>query len=229
MQRYFLPEHVYFCGRGTSLIFLDLRHDSYVRIGGDEASAFCTAFSDSASGECASDSGSPLSKFLSRGLLTTSIDKAKPVSPTEAPLPVAALLPSDARPTAPIRVADVIRFIWACTAAATRLRLQPIESIVKSVRCRKYHRQKPDPIDLSAIRSLVAAFQRLRVLFPANYLCLFDSLALIEFLACYDFYPTWIFAVRFDPWAAHCWLQVGEVAVNEDPEITEDYTPIMEV
>jgi hypothetical protein len=69
----------------------------------------------------------------------------------------------------------------------------------------------------------------LRAFFPVKFLCLFDSLALIEFLSCYGLFPAWTFAVRIEPWAAHCWVQQGDYLFNEEIEEAEDYMPIMSV
>jgi hypothetical protein len=103
-----------------------------------------------------------------------------------------------------------------------------LERTVSSVAGRK-NRHPPATPDPDAVRALVSAFQSLRSLFPANYLCLFDSLALLYFLAMDGIYPTWVFAVRFDPWKAHCWLQTDTVLLNEEVDETSEYTPIMAI
>jgi hypothetical protein len=76
---------------------------------------------------------------------------------------------------------------------------------------------------------LVRSFQVLRPIFPRRYLCLFDSLALVNFLAGYGIHPDWIFAVREDPFTAHCWVQQGGVVLNDEVEHISLYTPIMDV
>ena len=82
-------------------------------------------------------------------------------------------------------------------------------------------------MDIDRSRELVDIFGRLRSLFPRRYLCLFDSLALIEFLARYDLFPSWIFGVRLEPWAAHCWVQEAGHIFNEELEEAAGYTPVM--
>jgi hypothetical protein len=74
---------------------------------------------------------------------------------------------------------------------------------------------------------LIATFQLLRPLFPRPYLCLFDSLALFEFLAGHDCFPHLIFGVVADPFEAHCWLQAGTVVLNDNLERTGRYKPIL--
>jgi hypothetical protein len=72
-------------------------------------------------------------------------------------------------------------------------------------------------------------FERLRLFYPRSYLCLFDSLALIHFLARFDVYPDWVFGVNADPFEAHCWVQAGNVVLNDTVARVSGFTPIMVV
>jgi hypothetical protein len=81
-----------------------------------------------------------------------------------------------------------------------------------------------------ATRQLVESFIRFRVFaFSSRNECLFDSLALLEFLARYDIHPDWIFGVQTRPFAAHCWVQSDDVVFNDTVENVSVYTPIMVV
>jgi hypothetical protein len=59
--------------------------------------------------------------------------------------------------------------------------------------------------------------------------CLFDSLALIHFLAQYGLYPDWVFGVSADPFEAHCWVQAGQVVLNDTVERVSAFTPILTI
>jgi hypothetical protein len=83
--------------------------------------------------------------------------------------------------------------------------------------------------DFERVRSLVSVFDRLRLFYPRSYLCLFDSLALIHFLAQFDVYPDWVFGVNADPFEAHCWVQAGNVVLNDTLARVSAFTPIMYV
>ncbi|RYG35012.1 MAG: lasso peptide biosynthesis B2 protein [Burkholderiales bacterium] len=63
----------------------------------------------------------------------------------------------------------------------------------------------------------------------AHVHCLYDALALVEFLALRKLYATWVFAVQAQPFGAHCWVQTGEHLLNEATEYAQEFTPIMEV
>jgi hypothetical protein len=57
--------------------------------------------------------------------------------------------------------------------------------------------------------------------------CLWDCLLLRRYLeACGLSCELW-FGVKVEPFRAHCWLQWGDVAIDDDPGIVGTYTPIM--
>lgn len=241
MRQYFLPSHVSFCIDDDAVVFLDLKLDKYRMLRGSDASAFLSLLpkapveNRSSASEHAphADQSLPEPKtfntFLQEGLLTLNAQGSKPIRPTLFE-PAAHHLIDDGTPVIPkIRFGDVCIFLVSCVSAAIRLRIQHIDNMVKSVARRKAVHERKFQIDLDRTRHLVATFNRLRGFFPANYLCLFDSLALIEFLAHHGIYPDWIFAVRTEPWGAHCWVQDGSIVFNDGVENIDDCTPILVV
>ncbi len=76
---------------------------------------------------------------------------------------------------------------------------------------------------------LTLTFAAIRPQFPRNYLCLFDSLALVLFLARHGVSAKWVFAVREDPFDAHCWVQTDTIILNDFADRVAAYTPIMVV
>jgi len=70
-------------------------------------------------------------------------------------------------------------------------------------------------------------FNEFRAAFPRNYLCLYDSLALMLYLAYFSVFPNWVFGVRSNPFMAHCWVQYGRTVLNGTDEEARSYTPIM--
>jgi hypothetical protein len=125
----------------------------------------------------------------------------------------------------------LISAFWlACATADRRLRRQTFESISKEVEARRVERSGRRPSDdAQTVRYLVATFNGLRLWYPRAYLCLFDSLALLEFLAGHDIYPRWTFGVTADPFQAHCWLQDGPIVLNDVLSRVSGFTPIMSV
>lgn len=224
MEEYLLRSHVHCCRRGDAFVFLDLKQDNYMLVAGASANAL-RALADANHTAQLDD---PLRELEQGGLLTKDRNGGRPFATTEVDLAVEPLLDIDTTPPS-IRIIDWWNFFVACTTAVIRLRWQPLEKTVASVARRKALHGPHDHLELERARHLTAVFNRLRRLFPTNYLCLFDSLALIEFLARYRLFPTWVFGVRLEPWAAHCWIQQGQFTFNEGVEEAASYTPIMAI
>jgi len=224
MDRYFMPKHVHFCRRGDAFVFLDLRKDEYTLIDGPGAAAL-QLLSESDSNL---PNHSALNELLQDGLLTReNKDSGGSITATTIDIALEQLVDHES-PVARINPAHLMRFILACTVAAANLRWRHIEDVVNSVQRRKLREMRPQR-PMTEARDLTSVFHRLRSFFPRDYLCLYDSLALIEFLAAYRIFPTWVFGVRLEPWAAHCWVQEGKFTFNEGIEEAAGYTPIMAI
>jgi hypothetical protein len=224
MTKYFLPQHVYAACRGDAVIFLDLRNDDYLMITGEAAAAFR---------QLSQQSCMPLDRSLTElvdnGLLTTDQSSGKDVATTHIDLALEHLSTSDVGAEVRITLRHFWRFTAACTIAAWRLMWQRLEKTIHCVEQRKRTRGSLRAFDVERARELVAVFHALRLLFPVNYLCLYDSLALVEFLASYDVFPTWVFGVKLEPWAAHCWVQEAGITFNEEVEQAATFTAIMAI
>jgi hypothetical protein len=108
------------------------------------------------------------------------------------------------------------------------LRFWHFERVVRRVAERKARRASHARLDPERARQLVDAFDRMRVfLFSAREECLHDSLAVVEFLAQYGIFPTWVFGVRARPFVAHCWVQDAGLVFNDTVENVTTYVPIM--
>jgi hypothetical protein len=228
MAEYFLAPHVHFCCRGDAFVFLDLKQDDYMLVNGRTATAFKKLL-DHQLTQATSQFAAELQELLDGGLLTTDARAGKSLSAARAELAQEPLIDPEAVPQGWPRALHLARFLSACTTAVIRLRWGHIQQTVNAVANRKRRHAPRTPFDIDKARELTATFQTLRTLFPRDYLCLFDSLALLEFLARYDVYPTWVFGVRLEPWGAHCWVQEGQFMFNEGVEEAASYTPIMTV
>jgi hypothetical protein len=104
-----------------------------------------------------------------------------------------------------------------------------MQQTVESVQLRNQRRVVSQVPDDKALRELVAIFHHLRAYYVRKYLCLFDSLALIEFLARYRHFPQWVFGVTAEPFNAHCWVQEQDCVLNDTVEYVRGFTPIMAI
>ena len=79
------------------------------------------------------------------------------------------------------------------------------------------------------LQAEAAAFQTLLPWIPGQGLCLYRSFLLLRMLNGAGLDAIWVFGVRTWPFAAHCWLQVGETVVDDDLDHVAGYAPILAV
>jgi hypothetical protein len=170
-----------------------------------------------------------IESLISRGILTLCARDGKPFIECAASVRERSIEVLDPEESARLSPLDVIRFFWACGKVHRRLRFGTFSRTVAGLERRRRHAHSTGECDAALAARLISIFRKLRPLFPRPYLCLFDSLALLEFLAGYDCLPHLVFGVVADPFEAHCWLQAGSVVLNDDLERTGQYKPIFTV
>ena len=69
-------------------------------------------------------------------------------------------------------------------------------------------------------------FARARRYVPIEPICLLDSLSLLRFLSRRGLSANIVFGVTSEPFAAHCWVQAGDMALNETLSDAHAHTPI---
>lgn len=248
MSQYLLAPHVHLCVTDDHVVLLDLKRDKYVGVGRAQMRALRQCVKGWPSPECGDteavdpNSNGPadgiLAKMLSSGMLTTDESRGKEARPVVTPPAQSALGeleaapgrdPFDRRPA--VTAGHVINFIIACLKARLALRFRPIASVVARASARKarYSRSRTQ-LNLESVRQHVATYAHLRpLLFTAKDACLFDALALSNYLARYGIFATWVFGVQTGPFAAHCWLQHEGVVLNDTPDNVRRYAPILAV
>jgi hypothetical protein len=238
-MRYALAEHVFVCLNGEHLVLLDVKEDRYWAleasktaglgsiVGGWPVPEGCSAGNADAPSE---ETGAVIEVLRGRGLLAESVPPGKDATPVRADLPVSELaIETELSPSS--RAGGWFAFLAASALAKLALRTWPFERVVRRVKQRKQTvGSRCEVLDTELARKLVESFARYRVfLFSSKDECLYDSLALLEFVARYGIYPDWVFGVRTRPFAAHCWVQHGGVVFNDTVEHVTGYTPIMVV
>lgn len=111
--------------------------------------------------------------------------------------------------------------------AAHRIARTPLDSIVRARRLyRTRWRERASPE-----RAIAAASIHIRTtpLLNKNGKCLLNALSLLGFLGPAGSAADWVFAVRGQPFEAHCWVQCGTTVLNDTIEGVAGYHPIMTV
>lgn len=243
MPKYYIPDYVHFATESDKAVFLDLRKDQYSLLIGDQARTFSALVSSAPDpghrvllanpSTCTSDStdiqDDVLTDLLQNGLLCLHTSASTELISPVPQVPQDNLLdPLQPRNTE-ISPHDLWVFLVSCAIAKWRLSSTNIENTVRTIRRRKLLNEGAISLDMDKARKLVSIYRQLRPLIPHDYLCLFDSLSLLEFLARHNCYPNWVFAVQLEPWGAHCWVQAGTTAFNEDFEWASTFLPVMSV
>lgn len=166
----------------------------------------------------------------SQGILSEDSAGTKDAVATDFLHPVQAIDSNRAGPSLWSSCLHANTFFASCMRASRELSQQPLHVTLEAVRTRKARSgSRAGARDFDRAHSLVLVFNRLRWFYPRPYLCLFDSLALLHFLARFDVYPDWVFGVSADPFEAHCSVQWGNMVLNDTVERVSALTPIMYV
>ena len=232
-----LAKHAFVCQADEHLVFLDLKKDKYLCLGREHSISVqemlmaCSSIKDSVVRSKGLDRSEArvVQSLLESGLFVH--DKASgktAVFASTEPPSTGVMIHTHASP-ATVKFRHVSNFVRATMLASMRLRWSSIESIVQGVERRKRDVKCVVINPCTRVREHTAIFRALRRYYPRQYLCLFDSLALIEFLARYGIFPQWVFGVKMEPFGAHCWVQDGSTVLNDTAEFVRKFTPIMVV
>jgi hypothetical protein len=239
---YWLSKHVYVCRTPDHIVLLDLKRDEYLGIADTDSDAIAAfvkewpsrAANQPFNAETSEQGATLIADLLAAGMLTDDAHDGKAVTLAAVEPPRLGLVDDYTPIPTTIAWRDVIHFTIAVVTTKRLLRIKSLEQAVLHVQKRHAGREAMQfrslKIDELRARNLVAVFERLRpFLTTANDVCVFDSLALSEFLARYDLHPQWNFGVATRPFAAHCWLQHGDIIFNDTPDNIRRFTPIMSV
>lgn len=236
---YYMRSNAHLCRSGRYWIFLDVESDKYLALRSDELSLlgpWIHGWQDVYDDEkppnyrLSADATNLANDLIARGILSESPRDAKNAAALKIVRPKSSLLNSTSPDSKLSPARYIAAFAIACARADWLLRTKEIRTIIRRASSRKLkHHMAREHHETQRMISLAQCFNRLRLLYPREYLCLFDSIALVEFLAMYSQYPSWVFGVVAEPFEAHCWLQEGDVLLNDTLERSSVYCPIMSV
>ncbi len=85
------------------------------------------------------------------------------------------------------------------------------------------------PANNARVGAVAAAFKAFLPWAPNQGACLYRAFVLLTMLRLTGENARWVFGVRTWPFGAHCWLQIDDAVVDDDPERVSHYTPILAV
>lgn len=223
-QPFKLRDGLSVCRVDGHLIFLDVEEDRYFRL----PALLERAFSDLLSSRRPSDaalSGLLLHKIIvetqdGQGLkLSPAVEGAKRSSLEQAPC---------RRNT---RISTVVEVGALTCSTKWKLRNRRLRDVLAALAPRNAPTLAVAHDSGSDARLTAAAeqFRGARRYVPVTPVCLLDSISMIRFLARRGLQANIVFGITYDPFSAHCWVQSGDLVLNDTVGNTAVYTPIRSV
>jgi len=195
---------------GDAMVLLDLPADSYSCLPNGAAELV-----RSADGAPIFGAGVVGRALAEAGLLA---EEPRPRVPPPPPRPTLTVIHSR-----PARAAGLLDWRAAVSATAEMHRIKSgagVEAYLAG--------SADDENDRTPERVAEAArtFWRLAPWLPIEGECLVRSALLMRFLRRRGLRADWVFGVRLFPFMAHCWVQAGDLCLNDDVERLTAYSPI---
>lgn len=195
------------------VVFLDLAKGAYACMAGIAGS-----FAPQADGRLLIHDARLAAQLSAAGLLAPILADAWTVG-RRVPMPPRASAVRWSYP--PPRLADIASILRAIGDVVTGYRNQPLTRILRPVA------DVPAAVVDARLLAAVDAFHRWIPYAPLPGKCLVRSFVLKRFLARAGLGADWVFGVATWPFRAHCWLQAGDVVLDDTVEHVAGYTPIL--
>jgi hypothetical protein len=199
-------------------VFLDARRGTYVCLA--QGAALLSIGSD---GRLVVNDLAVRSKLHEAGLITA-FDRSSSLAARRSPpdLPV-----HDAGSGHMARPSAFTDLLLAYASMMWRFRLRSFAAIVAQAE-KMSDRQAAGKVSPELLAD-VEFFQKWLPWLPFQGECLFRCFMMLSFLQRRGHTAQWVFGVRTWPFAAHCWLQVGDTALDDHSGRLGAYTPIMAI
>lgn len=223
---YRLRDGLSYCRVDGHVVFLDIPNDRYFELPTTLEATFSAYVDGSDSGASALD----ITKLVENHILT---DKPivephdlKPVVHTPRRSTFEQGKPDD---TADWRVTLEVMVIVCWTQL--RLKAGRLENVIGDTISRRDRTASSFPgasrPAVDHIMQAADAFARARLYVPIDTCCLLDTLSLVTFLARRQLPAHVVFGVARNPFAAHCWVQSGDVVLNDTVGNVSNHTRIL--
>lgn len=235
MQRLLLHRDVYFCEVDQGAVFLDLERERYFAVDTTTVSALASVVEGwpnraTAATECPKPPEtdlclSAIKSMIDSGVLTSDATEGK--NPT---IPHVEMLDSvEGAPIRPLSLHSRVRLMLTLSASIISVKLSlrrnSLRHLLAPLNTSPSHTKTP--VGGGSAAEIGGIFRRLRPWFySAEDVCLWDSLVMTEFLKRSGYSPTFILGIVPKPFAAHAWVQLGAVVMNDTLEKVQEFTPI---
>lgn len=213
-----LAPHVHGVAVDEDAVFLDVARDRYVCV--PQAAALLRL---DAARRVVGVADPGFAEELRRAGLAADGSLDRPLPPPLAPATTSAM----SGPFAPPRWHDGLAGVRAMADLARAYWRRPLAQLVGTARDGATGAADTPPGP--GLLKTVEGFHRWAPFAPAPGKCLLRSFMLLRLLRRHGHDAHWVFGVRTWPFRAHCWLQRGEVVLDDDLEALVPLTPILVV
>ena len=217
-MRFSLRPGLSYCLIDGRPIFLDTERDRYFRLAEPLEDAFLSFLSGTSDHAFTQ-------RLLDRAILVPGPPTTHPDLGVPRPTHSVIELTAGGASVEPAAMLLVFAIVWG---TRRRLRRHTLGAVLEGVvREREAARRlAPLSLDEAQVIEASAGFARSRLWVPVETSCLLDSLALTRYLARRGMAGNIVFGVTDFPFAAHCWVQVDDLVLNDTVGNTMAYMPI---
>lgn len=211
---------VHFCMTGGRAIFLNLHRNRYFALPSASNTRFAQIVGEGRMGTLSADGLKQLA--TSENVTADSIRLSDSASSTALADPTCDRLSEPDTPV-PTRLV-VLAWITGLTAKLL-VRLFPLRALLARLPSGTGHDVvAADDRDMNRI---AAAFRKAGLLMPSDGNCLPLTLAFVWLCRRFGHNPALVIGVRVNPFAAHCWSQLGASVLNDSCERVRPFQPIL--
>lgn len=215
-----LRDDLHWCESAGRIILLDVTADRYFCLPSETRPSFLAL----ATGTTGSVDTAPLSMLTRRGLL---VESASP-GPFQQP----ALVEPPSRdflgyPAPRSSAAAILRALAQEHRAAWQLRTRPFSEVIALARRRGADEREAPADEGRAIRSIAAAADAIAFVTRSHNRCLVRGLGVHSACQARGIRAKLVLGVIAHPFAAHCWVQLGDAVIVGGYEQARLYTPIL--
>ena len=211
-----LRPRLHFCESASGFIFLDLKKDRYFRLPARLEDHFRNLVDDPLS------AGSAAPPLIEAGVLRPAIFRQS----LSRPRLIAGTSGLDALGSGGQDGFEVGRALASDICVSLQLRLGLLAALIASYENSKVGRTLTTSIKDDAPVRVVCAYESAKLFRASANHCLSRSLAMARRLAGLRCDALLVIGVRAQPFAAHAWVQSGDIVLNETPDEVSRYTPI---
>lgn len=208
-----------FCECQGRFVFLDLGRERYFVLSAESNHAFGRLTSEN---ELSPEHERILFGLAQQGLLVECVKGSNPTHCLAPRTPTRSLVETSVR-------AGLTNVLWAVTrlaGAKYAMRRKPLQTVLDRLARRKAQQGLCEPLEDELVE-IAAAFRRGALVTTPLDQCLPRSIAAAHMLLDSHCRSELVIGVRLRPFAAHCWLQSGQVLINETVEEARNFTPIL--